>query len=525
MATLILLAIAFIPLLIPRVIRLVKFLIQRWRINRIISVIPGPPSVAPFIGNTLEFVVSPVKLWKVVRRLNEEYYPIYKIITPRWVAVNLRHPDDAELLLSSQKHIAKGEIYGFLHPWFGTGLLTSAGQKWQTRRKILTPAFHFSVLREFVEVFDQEGRRMVENLRSVGGETTVDLVTFIAKYTLNTICETAMGTSLVGMEASSENFQKTYRNAIQTMGHVLLHRKMIHFRLLRPWLHLDLIFFLTKSGRIHDKCLSIIRGFSKKIIRERQQYHEETHGVFLKQLQQDNSISKMDFQQSSKKRLAMLDLLIAAMKIHRNIDENGIWEEVDTFMFEGHDTTAMGICFTLLLLAEHKDCQDIARNEVDEVMRNRDGKMGIHEQQHLPYLEMCIKEGLRLYPSVPFISRNLDDDLHLKTFTIPAGTMAHLHIYDLHRDPNFWPDPERFDPDRFLPENCIGRHPFQYIPFSAGPRNCIGQKFALMELKTLIGYLLHNFYLEPVDLADEIPLLPDLVIRPQHAARVKFVPR
>ncbi|XP_011305594.1 cytochrome P450 4C1-like isoform X2 [Fopius arisanus] len=517
MAALILLAIAFILLLIPRIFKWTKFLIERRRINKVISVIPGPPSSTP-IGNTLDFIVSPVELWKTLRRFHREYYPIYKITTPRWVAVCLSHPDDAELLLSSQKHISKAAIYQFLHSWFGTGLLTSTGQKWQTRRKILTPAFHFNILREFVEVFDLEGHRMVENLRSIGGETTVDLVSFAAKYTLNTICETAMGTSLVRMEASSDNFQKTYRNAVQTLGHILLHR------LLRPWLHSDFIFSLTKSGKIHDKCLNIIRGFSKKIIRERQQYHEETNNVLLKQLQQDDSVLNINFEKS-KKRLAMLDLLIAAMKTHQNIDEDGIWEEVDTFMFEGHDTTAMGITFTLLLLAEHKDSQEMARNEVDAVMRDCDGKMGIHEMPQLPYLERCIKEALRLYPSVPFISRSLDDDLHLKNFTIPAGAMAHLYIYDLHRDANFWPDPERFDPDRFLPENSIGRHPYQYIPFSAGPRNCIGQKFALMELKTLIGHLLYNFYLEPVDLAHQIQMLPDLVLRPQGAARVKFIPR
>ncbi|KAK0073592.1 hypothetical protein PV326_013263, partial [Microctonus aethiopoides] len=224
------------------------------------------------------------------------------------------------------------------------------------------------------------------------------------------------------------------------------------------------------------------------------------------------------------KKLAMLDLLIAAKK-NGHIDDDGIWEEVDTFMFEGHDTTAMGLCFTLLLLAEHNDIQQRVRDEIDEALKKCEGHMGITELQQLPYLERCIKEALRLYPSVPFISRQITHDMQLKNHLIPAYVIVNLHIFDLHRDAEFWPDPLRYDPDRFLPERIQGRHPFSYVPFSAGPRNCIGQKFAMMELKAMVGHLIHNFYLEPVDLAKDICILSDLVLRPKNGARVTFIPR
>lgn len=97
--------------------------------------------------------------------------------------------------------------------------------------------------------------------------------------------------------------------------------------------------------------------------------------------------------------------------------------------------------------------------------------------QNLPFLEMCIKESLRLYPSVSLITRNVSSDMVTASgYLIPKGTLMALHIYDLHRDARVFPDPEKFDPYRFLPENCVNRHPFAYLPFSGGPRNCIGMQ-------------------------------------------------
>lgn len=106
--------------------------------------------------------------------------------------------------------------------------------------------------------------------------------------------------------------------------------------------------------------------------------------------------------------------------------------------------------------------------------------------------------------------------------TIPAGAIAHIHIFDLHRDPDQFPDPERFDPDRFTPENSEKRHPFAYVPFSAGPRNCIGQKFALLEIKVVLQHVLTNFKLSPVTTREEIEFVGDIILRAKKPVKVRF---
>ena len=149
-------------------------------------------------------------------------------------------------------------------------------------------------------------------------------------------------------------------------------------------------------------------------------------------------------------------------------------------------------------------------------------KPTFNDLQKLKYLERVIKEALRMYPSVPYISRKLGDDLVTATgYKLPKGTITHLHIYDLHHNPEFYP----FDPDRFSPEASKSRHPFAYLPFSAGSRNCIGQKFAMLELKAVISGTLANFVLEPVDTPETVVLIMDFVLRAKDGIKIKFVAR
>lgn len=153
-----------------------------------------------------------------------------------------------------------------------------------------------------------------------------------------------------------------------------------------------------------------------------------------------------------------------------NIDAAGVQEEIDLLIFEGHDTTATGLTFILLLLGTDQVVQQRLYDEIREaVMRNEGQPLSMTQFGELKYLDRVIREGIRLYPSVPFISRELTEDFYLEDGTrIPSGKTINFCIFDLHRDEEYFPDPERFDPDRFLPEIVEKRHPFAYLPFSAG---------------------------------------------------------
>ncbi|XP_025262469.1 cytochrome P450 4C1-like isoform X1 [Camponotus floridanus] len=491
-----------------------KYYIKYKRNWQLIKFIPQPPGM-PIAGNAFQTHISEEEKWKLLCAFSNVYYPIFKISIFSIFIVFIRHPDDLETILSSTNHIEKGFFYDALHSWLGTGLLTSKGVKWHTRRKILTPTFHFNILNQFVDILMKEGDCMTKSLIGVGGTVVKDLLPFISEHTLNAICETAMGVSL----RTLGEFQQKYRNAIYDMI------ELAFYRAFRPWFRNNMIFSLSSQGRKQKKILKILHGFTEKIIAERKLYHERTNGQYLKNLESDKEATTNDVEAFGikKKRLAMLDLLLAASQEY-SLTDLDIREEVDSFMFAGHDTTATGIMFTLLLLAEHKDIQKRVRLEVDDVMQENGGKLNMRSLQNLSYLERCLKEALRLYPSVPTLTRYTGNDVKLQSYVVPAGTFVALNIYAVHRDSNFWPNPDVFDPDRFLPEKIKNRHPYSYIPFSAGSRNCIGQRFGLLEMKAIVAPLVHNFYLEPVEYLKNIQFKTDVIIRLTHPVHVRFIP-
>lgn len=143
--------------------------------------------------------------------------------------------------------------------------------------------------------------------------------------------------------------------------------------------------------------------------------------------------------------------------------------------FQGHDTTAAALTWSLFELGHHPEVQEHVYEELQKIFGDSDRPPTYQDLMDMTYLKRVVQEALRLYPSVPVISRRFETDMHLREYVVPAHTEIVLVLYHIHRNPDIFPEPEKFDPDRFLPEAVEKRHPFAYIPFSAGQRNCVGE--------------------------------------------------
>lgn len=267
----------------------------------------------------------------------------------------------------------------------------------------------------------------------------------------------------------------------------------------------------------------MLHNFSDRVVQER-----KTEIVAKRRQAEDlidlnnNNVADESISCCRKKQLAFLDLLIEGSLDGNGLTDLDVREEVDTFVIGGHDTTAAAMAWILLLLGSDQKIQDRVIDEIDGIMNgDRDRKPTMQELNDMKYLECCIKEGLRLYPSIPLIARRLTEDVQVDDYIIPSGTTTLIVVYQLHRDPSVFPNPDKYNPDNFLPENCSGRHPYAYIPFSAGPRNCIGQKFAILEEKMVLSTVLRKFRIEAVERREDVKLLGDLVLRPRDGLKIR----
>ncbi|KAG7158439.1 Cytochrome P450 4c3-like 3 [Homarus americanus] len=292
-----------------------------------------------------------------------------------------------------------------------------------------------------------------------------------------------MGRSVNAQDSDESDFIK----AVFGMGRIIKYRKF------RPWLHWNFMFWLLGHAKQMDAHLKVLHDMSYSTIKERRKARLNTNTAHHDQETP-------------------------------GITDEDIRQEVDTFLFAGHDTTASAINWALYLLGHHPEIQARVQEELDGIFGDSDRPVTMADLREMKYLENCIKETLRMYPPQEEQSRT-NATVHKYNFLIPAGTTVSVMSYSLHRDPEQFPDPEKFDPDRFLPENARKRHPFAYVPFSAGPRNCIGQKFAMMELKVVLSKILRTFLVESVVSREKLRIYEQLILKPEGGNFLRLFPR
>lgn len=268
---------------------------------------------------------------------------------------------------------------------------------------------------------------------------------------------------------------------------------IIHQRHYKLYYRPDFLFNMTGLKQQQEKLLNVIHGLTKKVLSIKKTQFEKNakEGKFpspsLNEIineTKDGSPKKSSSVKSKKtglrddlddqdeddvgekRRLAFLDLMIETAHSGANLTETDIKEQVDTIMFEGHDTTAAGSSFVLCLLAIHQDIQQRVMEEQFRIFGDSKRQATFNDTLEMKYLERVIFETLRMYPPVPIIARKVNEDIQLdtKNHVIPAGCTVVIGTFVVHRRADFYPNPDQFNPDNFLPERMASRHYYSFIP-------------------------------------------------------------
>ncbi|XP_037070254.1 cytochrome P450 3A19-like [Pollicipes pollicipes] len=216
---------------------------------------------------------------------------------------------------------------------------------------------------------------------------------------------------------------------------------------------------------------------------------------------------------------------------NRVLSNHSILSQSVLFLIAGYDTTATALTFAAYSLATSPDAQQRAQQDVDDALAKHGGHMTYEAVMEMTYLDRVLLEALRLYPPATRIERMATKDYTLPGTNVhlPKGMVVQMSVFSIHRDPDHYPDPLRFDPDRFLPEEKEKRHPCVYLPFGSGPRNCIAKRFALFEAKVALAALLREATLLPTEGLPPPPMPLDrkrFILTPQGKKMpLKLVPR
>ncbi|KOC61105.1 Cytochrome P450 9e2 [Habropoda laboriosa] len=362
-----------------------------------------------------------------------------------------------------------------MDPIFGRNVFSLRGDQWREMRNTLSPSFTANKMKFLFDLVAECSHDFVGYLHANPGLCSmIELKDTFTRYTNDVIATSAFGISVNSMKDPKNEFYERGIDVSRFSGTL----RLMKFMLLRACPRLMRMAGFTFLSPASSK-------FFSKVISETVQAREE-QGIV---------------------RPDMIHLLLQA----RDTREPGAQMAIDDivaqafiFFLAGFDTVSTLMCYVVYELALHQDVQQRLREEVDCYLAERNGKISYESLSKMEYMEMVVSEVLRLHP--PSL---ITDRLCLEKFNLPPAGPGYkgvtvnpndgllFPIYSLHRDPKYFPDPEKFDPERFNEENKAKVNPYVYIPFGVGPRKCIGNRFALMETKILMVHLLHKFLIKP----------------------------
>jgi len=305
--------------------------------------------------------------------------------------------------------------------------------------------------------------------------------------TMTVISETSFGVDVSKNTVSCEEYEQAFR----------AYASIFPARLMNPFLHNDFIYYLTPNGRKSSKAVKVMQTFTNNVIEHR--ISERSQNIIKKSLS---------------------DILLSM----EDLTKEQIREQLDTFAFAGHDTTATTITFSLESIGRDERVQNLIETELLDIFGGVPDEINLEHLKRMSYTEAVIKETLRIYPPVPVIARKIHQDINVNGYTLTKGTDVWLCTQAMQTNETFFDSAAEFLPERFIDSDAVNsRIPFSYLPFSAGPRNCIGQRFAMNEIKIVLAQVLSSYKVKTIS---EAPLcIFEGTLKTKNPVRVKFEKR
>lgn len=363
----------------------------------------------------------------------------------------------------------------------GEGLVVSDGPTWARHRPLVQGSFHTRHLRPYADVVVDHARRRLERWTP---EQPFDLAADMNELALEIIARVVFGVDMADEAARIRDAVHVARAAMQReVG------APVPIPAWLPW----------PGRRAQRRALQVVDDLIWDLLRKR-----KASGA-----SHDDMLGQM---------------LAAAARFEGGppVEDREIRDEAATLFVAGHDTTSASLAWVWYALAQHPEAQRRAQAEVDEALGGRSPTFD--DVPRLKYLEMVVREAMRLYPASAFLfGREALEDVELGGHTVRKGAWIFICPFIVQRDPKLFPEPETFDPGRFAPGRVDGIPPYAYLPFGGGPRICIGNAFAIMEMVLVLATVLQRFTLRLDQGPPELEM--EIVLRPRGGLRMRAVPR
>ncbi|KAL9853865.1 thromboxane-A synthase isoform 1-T4 [Geothlypis trichas] len=466
--------------------------------------IQHPPPL-PFIGNLLFFREG---FWESHTKLIGEYGPVCGYYIGRQMFVVISSPEMIkQILVSDFSNFTNRTKPKLISKPMLDSILCLRDDRWKFVRSLLTPAFSDTKLKEMTPLINQTCDTLLCNLKVYADSgKAFDIQRCYNCFTLDVVGSVAFGTEVDSQKNPDDPFVKNSR----TFFEMSLFNPLLILILSFPSIMIPLlrIFPNKKQKELNEFFIQTVKN---AIVHRHQQDAAQRRRDFLQWMLDacDSAMAAgcsdvLSPSAAPRQHEAPLAGTAPSEKAQKMLTEDEIAGQAFLFLVAGYETTTSALSFATYLLATNPECQEKVLQEVDEFSAKH-MVPDYQNVQELPYLDMVIAETLRMYPPAFRFTREAAKDCVVLGQHIPAGAVIEIAVGHLHHNAEFWPDPEKFIPERFTEEAKKERHPFAYLPFGAGPRGCLGMKMGLLETKMTLLRILQKFKFKTCP-ETEIPL-------------------